>query len=94
MPSPAEPPFSTANIGMPSHRLPAAHPWPRLPRAPCCAVSDPEAVDSARPDTFAYAEQRRQATQILDTPELLMTNAQRDGIVSAPFCLLPQRFPT
>lgn len=58
----------------------------------CCIVSDPEAVDSARADTFAYAERRRQATQILDTPELLMTNAQRDGIVSAPFCPLRRSF--
>ncbi|KAK8087059.1 hypothetical protein PG994_002033 [Apiospora phragmitis] len=33
----------------------------------------------SRDDSYAYTEQRRHAAQILDNPELLMTNAQREG---------------
>ncbi|KAK8006351.1 hypothetical protein PG991_012648 [Apiospora marii] len=33
----------------------------------------------SRDESYAYIEQRRHAAQILDNPELLMTNAQREG---------------
>ncbi|KAK8039271.1 hypothetical protein PG993_007682 [Apiospora rasikravindrae] len=37
----------------------------------------------SRDESYAYTEQRRHAAQILDNPELLMTNAQREGDVSS-----------
>ncbi|KAK8133884.1 hypothetical protein PG984_005896 [Apiospora sp. TS-2023a] len=37
----------------------------------------------SRDESYAYIEQRRHAAQILDNPELLMTNAQREGDVSS-----------
>ncbi|KAK6845051.1 hypothetical protein PG990_003407 [Apiospora arundinis] len=33
----------------------------------------------SRDESYAYTEQRRHAAQILDNPELLMANAQREG---------------
>ncbi|KAK7948180.1 uncharacterized protein PG986_009066 [Apiospora aurea] len=40
----------------------------------------------SRDESYAYMEQRRHAAQILDNPELLMTNAQREGdsVLSIP----------